>query len=310
MARNSVQFQKGLSEAEFERQYGTEQACREALFHWRWPEGFECPSCGERRHSAIKSRQLFQCGACRRQTSLTAGTIFAATKVALRTWFRAIYHVTQTKQGISSIELGRRLGVTQPTAWTLTHKLGQVMLERDAERQLTGRVELDDAYLGGKRGRGSPGKTPFLAAVETTPEGKPVRLKLCRVPSFCSRTVKDFAKRGLERTCAVVSDGLPCFAAVTKAGCQHTVIKTGSGARAARTPAFKWVNTALGNIKAAITGTYRSIAPKHVPRYLAEFQYRFNRRYDLAAMLPRLATAASQTPPMPYRLLKLAEIPA
>ncbi len=186
MARNSVQFQKGLSEAAFEQQYGTEAACREALFRWRWPEGFECPICGERRHSAIKSRQLFQCSACRRQTSLTAGTIFAATKVTLRTWFRAIYHVTQTKQGISSIELARRLGVTQTTAWTIKHKLGQVMLERDAERLLAGRVELDDAYLGGersggKRGRGSPGKTPFLAAVETTPEGKPVRLKLCRV---------------------------------------------------------------------------------------------------------------------------------
>ena len=306
MARNSVQFQKGLSEAAFEQQYGTEEACREALFRWRWPEGFECPICGERRHSAIRSRQLFQCSACRRQTSLTAGTVFAATKVPLRTWFRAIYHVTQTKQGISSLELARRLGVTQSTAWTMKHKLGQVMLERDAERLLAGRVELDDAYLGGersggKRGRGSPGKTPFLAAVETTPEGKPVQLKLRRVTSFCSRAVEGFAKRGLDRTCEVVSDGLGCFAAVTKAG---------SGARAAHTPAFKWVNTALGNIKAAITGTYRSIAPKHVPRYLAEFEYRFNRRYDLAGMLPRLATAALQTPPMPYRLLKLAEVSA
>jgi transposase-like protein len=315
VARNSVQFQKGLSEAEFEQQYGTETACREALFRWRWPEGFECPTCGERRHSAIRSRQLFQCSACRRQTSLTAGTIFAATKVPLRTWFRALYHVTQTKQGISSIELGRRLGVTQSTAWTIKHKLGQVMLERDAETQLTGRVELDDAYLGGersggKRGRGSPGKTPFLAAVETTPEDKPVRLKLRRVGSFCRRAVEGFARRSLDPACEVVSDGLGCLAAVAKAGCRHTVIKTGSGARAARTPAFKWINTALGNMKAAITGTYRSIAPKHVPRYLAEFEYRFNRRYDLAGMLPRLATAALQTPPMPYRLLKLAEVAA
>jgi transposase-like protein len=315
VARNSVQFQKGLSEVEFGQQYGTEEACCEALFHWRWPDGFECPICGERRHSKVRSRQLFQCSACRRQTSLTAGTIFAATKLPLRIWFRAIYHVTQTKQGISSIELGRRLGITQTAAWTIKHKLGQVMLERDADTQLAGRIELDDAYLGGersggKRGRGSPGKTPFLAAVETTPEGKPVRLKLRRATSFCRRAVEGFAKRSLDPACAVVSDGLGCFAAVTKAGCQHRVIKTGSGARAARTPAFKWVNTTLGNIKAAITGTYRAIAPKHVPRYLAEFEYRFNRRYDLAAMLPRLATAALQTPPMPYRFLKLAEVSA
>ena len=165
MSRNSVQFQKGLSEPEFEHQYGTEAACREILFRWRWPNGFECPVCGGQRHSEVTSRRLFQCTACRRQTSLIAGTIFAATKLPLRIWFRAIYHVTQSKQGISSIELGRRLGVTQTAAWTIKHKLAQVMLERDADRKLTGRVELDDAYLGGersggKRGRGSPGKTP------------------------------------------------------------------------------------------------------------------------------------------------------
>ena len=73
---------------------------------------------------------------------------------------------------------------------------------------------------------------------------------------------------------------------------------------------FKWVNTALGNIKAAITGTYRAINSKHVPRYLAEFEYRFNRRYDLAAMIPRFTWAAVRTIPMPYRLLKLAEVHA
>ena len=137
-----------------------------------------------------------------------------------------------------------------------------------------------------------------------------MRLKLRRVTGFCSGAISGFAKRSLEPDCEVVSDGLACFAAVTDAGCRHQVIKTGSGSTAARTPAFKLVNTALGNIKAAITGTHRSIAPKHVPRYLAEFEYRFNRRYDLAAMLPRLATAAAQTPPMPYRLLKLAEVSA
>jgi ribosomal protein L37AE/L43A len=315
MARNSVQFQKGLSEAGFEELYGTEAKCRAAVVAWRWPDGFECPVCGGASHSEISTRGLFQCRACRRQTSPTAGTIFAATTVPLRTWFRAMYHLTQTKQGISSIELARRLGVTQTTAWTIKHKLAQVMMERDADERLHGRVELDDAYLGGersggKRGRGAPGKTPFVAAVETTEEGKPVRLKLRRVTSFCGRAISGFARRSLAPNCEVVSDGLACFAAVAEAGCRHEVIKTGSGAAAARTPAFKWVSTALGNIKAAITGTYRSISRKHVPRYLAEFEYRFNRRYDLAAMMPRLGWAALRTPPMPYRLLKLAEVPA
>ena len=269
--------------------------------------------CGHKQHSLIKTRGLYQCSACRRQTSPIARTIFAATKLPLRLWFRAMYHLTQTKQGISSIELGRRLGVTQTTAWKIKHKLAQVMMERDASKRLSGRVELDDAYLGGersggKRGRGAPGKTAFVAAVETTPEGKPVRLKLRRVASFCNHALSMFAKRSLDPTCEVVSDGLACFGAVTDAGCSHQVVKTGSGPAAARTPTFRWVNTALGNIKAAIVGTYRAIDQKHVPRYLAEFEYRFNRRYDLAAMMPRLAWSSVRTPPMPYRLLKLAEI--
>jgi transposase-like protein len=316
MARTTVQFQKGLSEAVFEATYGAEEKCRAVVIAARWPNGFECPACGGRSYSEIKSRGLFQCSACRRQTSPIAGTVFASTHLPLRLWFRAMYHLTQSKQGISSVELGRRLGVTQTTAWKIKHKLAQVMLERDAKKRLGGRIEIDDAYLGGqrsgggKRGRGAPGKTPFVAAVETTVDGKPVRLKLHRVPGFASRAVSGFAKRHFAPASEVVSDGLACFGAVTEAKCKHTVIKTGSGAAAARTPAFKWVNTALGNIKAAIVGTYRAIGPKHVPRYLAEFEYRFNRRYDLAAMLPRLTWACLRTPPMPYRLLKLPEVVA
>jgi hypothetical protein len=172
-------------------------------------------------------------------------------------------------------------------------------------------VEIDDAYVGGERGRGAPGKTPFVAAVETTQDGKPTRLKPRRVTAFCAQSVAKFAHSSLEKECEVVSDGLNCFTAVTKAGCAHQIILTGSGAVSGRFPTFKWVNTALGNIKAAITGTYRSISSKHVPRYLAEFEYRFNRRYDdLAAMIPRLTRAATQAPPMPYRLLKRAGIHA
>jgi hypothetical protein len=82
----------------------------------RWPRGFERPVCGGKQYSLVTSRDLYQCTKCRRQTSPIAGTIFALTQLPLRLWFRAIYHLTQTKQGISSIELGRRLGVTQTTA--------------------------------------------------------------------------------------------------------------------------------------------------------------------------------------------------
>ena len=99
MARNRVQFQKGLSEARFAELYGSEDRCREAMFRWRWPRGFVCPGCGRQKHCVIKTRNLYQCTSCRRQTSLIAGTIFASTKVPLRTWFRAMYHLTQSKAG-------------------------------------------------------------------------------------------------------------------------------------------------------------------------------------------------------------------
>ncbi|HEY8129929.1 MAG TPA: IS1595 family transposase [Hyphomicrobium sp.] len=207
-----------------------------------------------------------------------------------------MYHLTQTKQAISSLELSRRLGITQNAAWKMKHKLKQVMLERNAKKRLKGRIEMDDAYLGGERsgppGRGAEGKTPFVAAVETTADGKPHQIILRRVKAFSKQALQKLASTALTPGAEVVSDGLGCFAAVTGAGCNHTPIVTGSGPKAAKTPAFKWVNTAVGNIKTALVGTYRSVQEKHVARYLAEFEYRFKRRYDLAGMIPRLARVA------------------
>ena len=316
MARNKVQFQKGLSEAEFNRTYGSEDQCHEALVKWRWPDGFECPDCGGRAHCVVKrgARKLFQCNACRKQTSVRAGTIFAASKLPLRQWFSTMYHLTQTKQGISSLELSRRLGITQNAAWKMKHKLAQVMLERNAAKRLKGKVQMDDAYLGGERsgprGRGAKGKTPFVAAVETTNDGKPHQVILRRVKTFSKHAIKKLASTALAPGAEVVSDGLACFAAVVAAGCTHKAIVTGSGSKAAKNPTFKWVNTALGNIKAALVGTYRAVREQHAGRYLAEFEYRFNRRYDLGEMIPRLAAVALTTAPMPYRLLKLADFQA
>jgi transposase-like protein len=312
MARNRVQFQKGLSEAEFEARYGNEAKCRAAVIAWRWPDGFVCPQCGDRRHSHIATRDKFQCSACRRQTSPIAGTIFASTKVGLTTWFRAMYHLTQSKQGISSIELGRRLGVTQTTAWKIKTKLAEVMRRSADKDRLEGRIEMDDAYLGGERsggktGRGSPGKTPIVVAVETTDDNKPKRIKLRRITRFKRRRVKSLTKRIIAEGARVVTDGLGCFRGVADAGCVHQPIITGSGRQAARHPAFTWVNTTLGNIKSAIVGTYRAIRRKHISRTLAEFEWRFNHRTNLAAMIPILGYAAVRTGPVTYGDLKWAD---
>ena len=102
---------------------------------------------------------------------------------------------------------------------------------------------------------------------------------------------------------ALVSDGLQCFTSVTDAGCTHQVVTTGSGPKAARTPAFKWVNTALGNIKTALAGTYHHVSAKHAQRYLASYAWRFNRRFQLDTLTERLAYACARTAPHPYRVI-------
>jgi transposase-like protein len=144
------------------------------------PLASNVPNVGARRIAwSNAARKLFQCDTCRKQSSVRAGTIFASSKLPLRLWFKAMYHLTQSKQGMSGLELSRRLGITYNAAWKLKHKLAQVMLERNAKKRLKGKVQMDDAYLGGERsgsvGRGAEGKTPFVAAVETTDDGKPPR---------------------------------------------------------------------------------------------------------------------------------------
>lgn len=314
MAKNRVQFQKGLSLPKFLETYGSEAQCAEALFGWRWPRGFICPECGHADgYSEVKTRGLLQCKHCRHQTSLTAGTIFAYSKLPLTTWFLAMYLLTQQKNGISALELKRQLGVSYPTAWSVKHKLLQVMLERDADRQLTGVIEIDDVYWGGEchgktPGRGSPNKTPFVAALRKTFDGQPLALRLSVVEGFRKRELVAWTKKCIHPDSIVVSDGLGCFNGVAAAGVEHQPVVTGGGVASVEMEEFRWLNTILGNVKNALHGTYHKVSPQHLPRYLAEFCYRFNRRFNLAAMLPRLGFAAAHTQPMPDQLLKLAEV--
>ena len=313
MPQNRIQFQKGLSLGEFLHQYGTEERCREALVRWRWPGGFVCPECGHRGYCVVGPRKHYQCNRCHQQTSLTSGTIFAHTKLPLTTWFVAMYLLTGQKNGISALELKRHLGVSYPTAWSLKHKLMQVMKERDDLRPLNGVIQLDDVYWGGRRrggktGRGSPNKVPFVAAVATDYDGHPIALRMSKLKGFRKSEISQWTLRHIHPDAIVVSDGLACFNAVAEAGREHYAIVTGGGPDSVTIPELSWVNTIIGNVKNALTGTYHAIRAKHLPRYLAEFSYRFNRRFKLEEMIPRLGYAAVRTPPMPFRLLRLAEL--
>ena len=161
MPINKIQFQPGLSLPAFFGRFGTEAQCEAVLEQVRWPNGFVCPDCGEHRHSLVHrdGQKLWQCSACRKQTSLTAGTVFESTRLPLHLWFLGIYHLTQPKNNVSALELKRLLGVSYKAAWRMKHKLMQVMDEREADRILGERVQGDDAYLGGvhpgKVGRGA-----------------------------------------------------------------------------------------------------------------------------------------------------------
>ena len=312
MAKSRIQFQKGMSFGEFLESYGTEDQCRKAVFRMRWPEGFRCPKCGGERCCLIKTRGSYQCSGCGYQASVISGTIFHSTKVPLTKWFLAIYLLTQGKKGVSTIELGRHLGVSQNTAWAMKHKLMHVMFERDKGKKLRGDIEADDSYLGGerrggKRGRGSEGKIPFVVAVEKSEEGHPKRIKLQVLPGFRKKAVERWAKDHLEAGSCVTTDGLNCFRGVIGAGCSHQEIVVGEKRKSIDISEFNWVNTVLGNLKKTLSGTYHSMSPKHVQRYLSEFEYRFNRRYDLKGILPRLLYSSVRTKPMPLRMLTCAE---
>ena len=264
MAMNRVQFQPGLSMADFMARYGSDDSCEAAL---------------------IESR-----------------------------WFMAMQLLTQSKNNVAALELMRQLGVCYKTAWLMKHKLMEVMRESEDSRQLEGRVEIDDAYLGGERtggkvGRGSENKVPFVAAVQTTPDGQAQFVCLRQHP-FTNEEVAIFAARSIAPTATVVSDGLWCFGAVQIVGAEHDErVVTGGGKASVGLPQFRAVNTFLGNLKRSLGGTYHAFDfAKYAHRYLAEAQYRFNRRLNLRSILARLLRAACLTIPTPASAIRTAEV--
>ena len=158
MKMNRVQFQ--LPMAEFMDQCGSDDKCEAALIASRWPSGLACPACGCGQNSSFRreGRLYFQCAACRHQCSVISGTIFEATKLGLSRWFLAMHLLTQSKNNVAALELMRHLGVCYKTAWLVKHKLMEVMRVREDGRELQGRVEIDDAYLGGERSGGKTGR--------------------------------------------------------------------------------------------------------------------------------------------------------
>lgn len=192
---------QGLTDVAFEERFGTEEACLAALVAVRQAAGMPCPRCHNPK-SYIYGRRV-GCTRCDHRWSVTSGTVMADTKLALSRWFRAIHLMTSTKQGISAIELGRRLGVSYPTAWYLHKRLRHAMTQRGERHRLGAApadgsapvtVEADDVYLGGERnqGKGTAGKTRVIAACERQASGRMGYLVMKVVESFTAANVAAF----------------------------------------------------------------------------------------------------------------------
>ena len=313
MPMNRVQFQSGMSLMEFMDRFGTEEACEAELERQRWPEGWRCPGCAGTHYSNFRRGRLlyFQCCDCRHQCSLLSGTVFASSKLGLRVWFAAGHLLSQAKNNVSALELKRHLGVCYRTAWLVKHKLMEAMRVREAGRTLGGTVQIDEAFLGGessgKASLGRKGKVPLLAAVSATPSGKPEHVCLSQQPATAEDVVV-FSLNTLEPGAHVVTDGAPSFNYVVWSGASHESIVTGGGKQGCEIPALKAINIVLGNFKTGIAGTYHAFKfRKYANRYLAEYQYRFNRRFHLELLMQAIVRAAAHCKPSTERSLRMAE---
>ena len=305
MAKNSIQFQAGLSLSQFFKRYGTETKCRRVLFKIKWPNGFSCPVCQHNKYFIIKRQYRYQCQSCHHQTTATVGTVLQSTKVPVQYWFYAAYLLTQSKNSISAMSLKRMLGVDYKTAWRIKHKLVIAMQLSENKQRLCGCIQVDDAYIGGKkrggkRGRGAA-KTPFVAAISMV-HNKPFNAKLTRVASFKQQDMAAWGRQHCRPGSTVISDGMPGFRGLRQAALLHTAIKT-TGNQHAQDVVFRWVNTILGNVKRAIDGTYHAIRRPYIDRYLVLFQFRFNHRFDLKAMMDKTIRLFIKTAPISTKML-------
>ena len=149
-----------MSLTEFQQRFSNDDVCEDYLFERRWPDGFRCPVCGFDEFYPQSRRNLLQCANpdCRRQTSVTAGTIMHKTRTPLHKWFWAFFLCAKDKRGISASTLSKQIGVSHWVAWTMLQKIRTAMADRDALYGLSGSVETDDGFIGGpggKRGRGT-----------------------------------------------------------------------------------------------------------------------------------------------------------
>jgi len=292
--------------AELEKSFATDEACREYLYGFRWPNGFLCPKCGGKKMS-VTAEGLYLCLACNRKTSVIQGTIFQDSHLPLIIWLRAIWHICSEKSGASALGLKRALGLgSYRTAWLMLHKLRKAMV-RPGRGRLSGEIEVDETYIGGvkkeKRGRGALGKTLVLIAAEK--DGRGVgRIRMMCVPSFSSEDLRNAIRASISDRATIITDGLQSYKSLPQYGYIHSIEMDDEALEECRLSRCHLVASLL---KRWIVGTLQgSVSREYLQDYLNEFTFRFNRRKSNSRglLFYRLIQYAMQTEASTYEEIK------
>ena len=293
---------------EFEQFFADDEACWKYLERLRWPDGFICLRCRRPGRAWRTKRGLLICSLCRRQVSITAGTIFEGTRKPLRQWFLAAWEVTSQKYGASALGIQRILGLkSYQTAWAWLHKLRRAMVRPDRDR-LVGEVEVDEAYVGGEeagvRGRETVKKAIVVIAVELK-NSRVGRIRLRHVADLSAKSLVGFVAEVVEACSTVKTDGWPSYGGLSKKGFEHQVTILSASADAAHVE-MPHVHRVASLLKRWWLGTHQgAISSEHLAYYLDEFTFRFNRRTSRSRglLFYRLLRQAAQTEHVPTTAL-------
>ena len=284
----------GSSLINFQKKFSTEQDCIEYLAELRWPTGYKCKKCGcDKAYQLKVEPRVFQCASCNFQESITAGTLLHRTRTPLLKWFWAAYLLCRDKRGISAMQLSRELDLRYPTAWTMLHKLRRALAENGAF-PLAGVVEVDETYYGGKGGPDGRGrslanenKALIVMAVERKlARGKKMPgikrtgflagdAKVAVLPSACADDLQVFLQAHLTPGTNLLTDGWTGYIGAGQ-HFQHEPTVQGNSKNAG--VILPLVHLQFNNLKSWLNGTFHGVSPKHLPAYLQEWNYRFNRR--------------------------------
>lgn len=298
---------QSLTLPDFASLFATTESCLAAIIQRRWPQGWKCQYCAGQRHHRLRTRRVLQCAdrACRRQSSITAGTIFEHAKLPLPKVFLAIYLMTG-KQGISAMSLSKHLGCHYDTAYRLLSLLRRAMADRDQRYALSGVVQVDEAYVGGhgdgrhRRGRSRDTKSLVGVAVEQRASDISGFIHLDVLPAADAESLHGMILEKIRPGAHLLTDEWRGYRGIGAKGYDHEPVKS-PGKQAA---SLQWplVHRAISNFNRWLLGTHRNFCLRHLPGYAAEFCWRTNRRNRSKDDHARNAREAT----LPDRLLTLA----